>query len=349
MLAHGDKFSLLPNNECEYEIRIIRVEPDENILAGTSAASPQAEPATSTSELRIRNAMEINTNLEAGNMATSLSQILGTSRSNGNEVDLDRTPSPEFLDAPLMQQPVVSTSPQSSANHAQSSPSRASRKRSIEESSDDDAPKKPRSSSPPLNFQPIAEENPDGISSSTSATAKELPGPAKDSAAAPSVKVKPDPDSSSSTSAAAGPSVGAIKPDPDAATSTSAQVKVEGSKAPANPQNANQPNQKPAGRASCDFGIRCYRSTPEHRAEFAHPANADYRRPDYPPAPADAPQCSFGAACYRRNPEHFRDNQHPPSSESILEIFVNTDWNSFCNFRCLHNATCCCRSHLRRA
>lgn len=67
-------------------------------------------------------------------------------------------------------------------------------------------------------------------------------------------------------------------------------------------------------RDSCEFGIRCYRRTPDHRAQLAHPGDNDYRRPNYPPAPPNAPPCPFGASCYRRNPQHFIDFSHPDSS-----------------------------------
>ncbi|XP_055635830.1 aprataxin and PNK-like factor isoform X2 [Toxorhynchites rutilus septentrionalis] len=70
----------------------------------------------------------------------------------------------------------------------------------------------------------------------------------------------------------------------------------------------------PPPRPSCEFGIRCYRHTADHRAQFAHPNDNDYRRPTFPAAPDDAPHCPFGASCYRRNPMHFREYQHPDST-----------------------------------
>lgn len=51
-----------------------------------------------------------------------------------------------------------------------------------------------------------------------------------------------------------------------------------------------------------------------HRAEKAHPGDADYRRPNFPPAPPNAPDCPFGNLCYRRNPLHFQEYKHPTSS-----------------------------------
>lgn len=67
-------------------------------------------------------------------------------------------------------------------------------------------------------------------------------------------------------------------------------------------------------RASCEFGIRCYRKTIEHRRESAHPGDSDYRRPNFPPAPPGSPMCPYGPSCYRRNPDHFQEFAHPASS-----------------------------------
>lgn len=59
------------------------------------------------------------------------------------------------------------------------------------------------------------------------------------------------------------------------------------------------------------------RRNADHRAEFAHPKDPDYRRPCFPanitPLPS-APMCQYGSTCYRRNPEHFRHYKHPDPS-----------------------------------
>ena len=91
---------------------------------------------------------------------------------------------------------------------------------------------------------------------------------------------------------------------------------ANGDNAAANvPANPVAVNADPEVRASCQYGIRCYRATQEHRAELAHPGDADYRRPIFPGAPVDAPHCPFWAACYRRNPQHFQDYTHPEPSK----------------------------------
>lgn len=114
------------------------------------------------------------------------------------------------------------------------------------------------------------------------------------------VAVKADPDTGEASTSQAKPS--------DSAASTSEEaVKAEIKKETADSTSSPL-------RPSCEFGIRCYRRTVEHRTQFAHPNDSDYRRPTFAPAPSDAPQCPYGASCYRRNPQHFRDFQHPDST-----------------------------------
>ncbi|XP_035782691.1 aprataxin and PNK-like factor isoform X1 [Anopheles albimanus] len=115
--------------------------------------------------------------------------------------------------------------------------------------------------------------------------------------------IKADPDQTPCASI-----VMAVKPDPEMLDAAN-NVKPIVSSTPTLPANT-----APL-RPSCDFGIRCYRAGSDHRAQFAHPGDRDYRRPNFPPAPPGAPLCPFGAKCYRRNPQHFVDFQHPdPSS-----------------------------------
>jgi aprataxin and PNK-like factor len=89
------------------------------------------------------------------------------------------------------------------------------------------------------------------------------------------VKIKPDPDSTTiqqNPSTSTGIRITKIKQEPDA--SKMPKVKIE-----------------PPSRPSCEFGIRCYRQTPDHRRNFAHPNDSDYRRPSYPNAPPGTPPC----------------------------------------------------------
>lgn len=111
-----------------------------------------------------------------------------------------------------------------------------------------------------------------------------------------------------------------IKPDPDAAESSSGTKSTEDQQPPAvEVKKESADSTGPPLRPSCQFGIACYRHTSDHRTQFAHPHDSDYRRPALPPAPDDAPECPFGASCYRRNPQHFREYKHPDSSRYSLQ------------------------------
>lgn len=123
--------------------------------------------------------------------------------------------------------------------------------------------------------------------------------------------IKPDPDSTNKqTPNSPTPSVSNVKQEPD-----SSSLKTEDN----SPNASNQ--QHSAIRQSCDFGVRCFRHTAEHRRDFAHPGDSDYRRPTYPPAAPNSPRCPFWAACYRRNPDHFRQFEHPPPCKFTFFIF----------------------------
>ncbi|XP_052865290.1 aprataxin and PNK-like factor isoform X2 [Anopheles cruzii] len=117
------------------------------------------------------------------------------------------------------------------------------------------------------------------------------------------VSVKPDPDAAGSVKPDP-EAAGSVKPDPDAAVDSKDGIFQL---LPTLPDTSTL-------RPSCEFGIRCYRGGRDHRDQFAHPGDRDYRRPYFPPAPADAPFCPYGARCYRRNPQHFVDFQHYDSN-----------------------------------
>lgn len=316
-LKNSDKFSLLPNSEYEYEVKITN-DANENPV--------ESSACTSAVGMRVRNVVEINVNLQAGNMATSLSQIIGTSTNeeadttneegveiNRDQEDLERTPSPDMLVAP--------------SDFVQASPSRSSRKRSFEGDAEgsEESNKRVKSST----------DHENAVSCSTT---NAEPTGSDDHVNPPAVLIKPDPDSTSvSTSAATITSTSVttssssttepkIKPDPDGSPSTTSGATVAASSSDAvkkeNPNSSPSqsaqatPTSTPGIRPSCEFGIRCYRNTPDHMREVAHPSDADYRRPSYPPADAGAPNCPWGASCYRRNPDHFRQLQHPSSSSN---------------------------------
>ncbi|KAG5670966.1 hypothetical protein PVAND_001194 [Polypedilum vanderplanki] len=232
-LGNRDMFSLLPN---EFEFTI-KIEDNEN-----------------TSAFRVRPINEINDNLEAGEMAVSLSQIMG----ENNVADSNTSNVPDDNN-----QAVTSTTT--------SNVSSSARKRSLDvsqEESNDIKKIKPSSSNADTS-QPSSQSE----------------------QASSNVEVKSEPvvvKAESTTTA-------------DNNASTSCQSN----------QNPAQQNLRP----SCEFGIRCYRLTDDHRRAYAHPMDADYRRPHFPPSEVGAPRCPYWDACYRRNPEHFRTMEHPPADQ----------------------------------
>lgn len=135
-----------------------------------------------------------------------------------------------------------------------------------------------------------------------------LPAPAQVQA----VRVKPEPLSqptATSTTNTTGASSSSDSTIPDA------KVKPEPAQAASVPADSAPEQTRP----SCNFGIRCYLNSADHRRDHAHPFDADYRRPTYPDPPAGTPPCPFGAACYRRNPEHFMRLSHPPPTQYVAQ------------------------------
>uniref|UniRef100_A0A1Q3F7C5 PBZ-type domain-containing protein n=1 Tax=Culex tarsalis TaxID=7177 RepID=A0A1Q3F7C5_CULTA len=157
-------------------------------------------------------------------------------------------------------------------------------KRKNGEDSEGDSSKRPRNE---------ADDVEDGVVDSAA-----VPESPSFEATTPTV-VKPDPDGNEAAEASSSSSAPPQQPDEN----PTVEVKKE-----------TADSTGPPLRPSCQFGIACYRHTADHRSEFAHPHDVDYRRPALPPAPDDAPHCPFGAACYRRNPVHFREYQHPDST-----------------------------------
>lgn len=312
-LAHSDKFSLLPN-EFEYEIKIVRdeIEHNENLAGIADVAPPVIEKAQ---EMRVRNILEINDRLEAGNMPTSLSQINEDNQTtNNNQTAVEPVIQDEVPEPPHPNSPGTSLAKPSTP---------ATRKRSVSEHSNEGESSKKLKPSPPL-LQPNTAESPDETPSSTTnivpqeqdadkrSESQSAPSPVEGETA--KVQIKPDPDSTTPVASSSNVAISApnIKPDPEA---PAVSCKTENDAATDNaPNQRNDQSANSSLRPSCQFGVRCYRVTQEHRNEFAHPSDADYRRPNFPPPAADAPPCPFGAACYRRNPSHFQDFRHPPSS-----------------------------------
>lgn len=171
-------------------------------------------------------------------------------------------------------------------------------------------------------------------SHSDSATSQAESAVEEDAAKKPKIEPVQDETPASSSSA---PLVSVIKPDPDSTNSndqkknsttmpSASNVNVKQEPDSSSVKTEDTSNDQPAApaqphqnlRASCDFGVRCFRHTPEHRQEFAHPGDADYRRPAFPPAAPNSPRCPFWESCYRRNPDHFRQFEHPSSCKWIF-------------------------------
>jgi aprataxin and PNK-like factor len=224
-----------------------------------------------------------------------------SSSSQNRSEDPERTPSPEFFTA---RQGEISSNAVSS--------SRVSLKRaSDDETLSDEQTKRPKTSE-------------------TDATVT-IPNQSHNDPSTSAVVIKPDPDAQEVPQAPSSTSNNVIstliKPDPDApdtlaptSSSTSTVtpvVKADPEVVKADPEPV-APSTNRAIRESCQFGIRCYNRTQNHRQAMAHPSDVDYRRPDFGSPPPNTPDCPFGASCYRRNPGHFQRLRHPPSGKILI-------------------------------
>lgn len=268
LLGDSDRFSLLPE-EFEWTIKI---EKD----------SDQSEVPTST--FRIRQTDEINANL---------TQLL---RDDYETPDLERTPSPENLRPPDNHQ-----FNQDDALVAQAISS-SSRKRSFDNSGETEN----------LEIKKLKQ-----VSSSaevpSSTTSENIQQTTSDSSVVPQSNdsstllnnIKSDPDNNSTE-------ISDQQKSADQNTATTSTIKTESTenndqhpsssnsdtkvdtstvKKEDNPDNSSC--QQQAVRPSCEFGIRCYRMTDDHRREYAHPMDNDYRRPNFPAAPQNGKYVIF--------------------------------------------------------
>lgn len=173
----------------------------------------------------------------------------------------------------------------------------------------------------PENLRPPADDPEQPPEISNSSNKRPFQAAEVDEAPSPSKRTRTD-DSEATTSTSLNPPVDEvvrnIKPDPDSTTalpattsSTQPAATVKTEPDDVKPEVKPDPNLRP----SCEHGIRCFRYSPEHRRDFAHPQDPDYRRPSFPDPPSGTPPCPWGASCYRRNPAHFHSLSHPSSSE----------------------------------
>jgi aprataxin and PNK-like factor len=303
ILGDSDRFSLLPE-EFEWTIKIEQ-ENDQN------------ENPTST--FRIRQTDEINANLTQllrEGCETPDLEGCETPDLEGRETpDLERTPSPENLRPPQNYH-----NNQEDALVAQEVSS-SSRKRSFDNSGETENLEIKKQKQVPCAQVPSSTTS-ENVQQTTSDSSV-VPQSSDSNSSTLLTNIKPDPDSTEINNQQNPtdqnvPSTSTIKTEPaenndQHPSSSNSDVKVDTStvKKEENPDNSSC--QQQTVRPSCEFGIRCYRMTDDHRREYSHPMENDYRRPNFPPAPANAPRCPYWDACYRRNPDHFREMAHPSS------------------------------------
>jgi hypothetical protein len=205
---------------------------------------------------RVRRTQEINDNL---------TQLLRDGSVTPDLPDLERTPSPENL-----------RGPESLDSSAQVPVSTTSRKRSCDEPNESCDAKKMRESNmsqvPTSTTSEVSLPNIPQVSNDSSSNTELLPN------------IKPDPDSTEANPSNDPnlPTTSAIKTEPidnpTSSSTTSSATKPDPS-AVKTEDDACCGQQQPNVRPSCEFGIRCYRMTDDHRREYAHPMDCDYRRP----------------------------------------------------------------------
>ncbi|XP_061579805.1 aprataxin and PNK-like factor isoform X2 [Cololabis saira] len=62
-------------------------------------------------------------------------------------------------------------------------------------------------------------------------------------------------------------------------------------------------------RQPCPYGKDCYRKNPLHFQDCSHPGDADYKD-DEEEDEAGRPECPYGTDCYRKNPLHRKEYKH---------------------------------------
>lgn len=262
LLGDSDRFSLLPE-EFEWTIKIEQ-DNDQNEIP--------------TSTFRIRQTDEINANL---------TQLL---RDDCETPDLERTPSPENLRPPDSFQFSQEDAPVAQAI------SSSSRKRSFDNSGEAENLEIKKLKQVSSSAEVPSSTTSENIQQTTSASSAVVPQSSDSSSSTLLNNIKPDPDNSTEISDQQKPTdqniatTSAIKTEPTEnndqhPSSSNSDTKVDTStvKKEDNPDNSSC--QQQAVRPSCEFGIRCYRMTDDHRREYAHPMDNDYRRPNFPAAP----------------------------------------------------------------
>ncbi|CAO1424740.1 unnamed protein product [Diamesa serratosioi] len=326
ILGHGHYFSLLPNEHI-YEIRVT----DEN-LAGNQNTT------TTSSDSQILNNTDQNHNATSNPCSSSSRSITPNLDEDDyvclvfdsymNEIIPQSIPSSSRTKRPANQE----------ANEEEIKKMKDNESDAINIKPDPDAPVD-LSTTPSSTVLPIIKPDPDApVDQNITEANTVIPiikpdpdAPIDQSTATSSTVlpiIKPDPDAAVDLSTIPSSTVlPIIKPDPDGPSTSSSSSPVKSEQGSTNNTTPNQ-------RTVCQFGIKCYRIQGDHRRDFAHPGDIDYRRPDFLPAPDTAPDCEYGASCYRRNPLHFL---HQPASKNALHVYTaDADFDDYGIFRAAH-------------
>ena len=278
ILRDSDKFSLLPD-EFEWTVRI---EQEINV---------QNDNPTST--FRVRQTDEINANLtQILREEYEIRALEGreTPDLDGRETpdNLDDRETPDNLDGretPDNLLPLERIQNDTEDALVTETVSSSSRKRSLDSSNDTEGIETKK-----LKQAQVSSSSTSGNVQQTISDTAAVPQSSDSSNNTITTNIKPDPDSTEMNNQQNMPdqnipTTSTIKTEPterydQQPSSSNSDVKVDTSAV----KTEDNPEQQSV-RPSCEFGIRCYRMTDDHRREYAHPMDNDYRRPNFPPAP----------------------------------------------------------------
>ncbi|XP_061715433.1 aprataxin and PNK-like factor isoform X2 [Cydia pomonella] len=299
VLNHGDRFGLLPGSYW-YEVLHCTTETDSQAtdVSNTEELDPGEDKNDQDSQIdQTLNAENVNSNVneERKNQEEDNEDSVLNFDLNETVENAGRSESPSLLDQQNEQNsPHQQIGPSSPTTTEQTDPPEPTPTDPPEPTTPTDPPEPTASTYPPEPIAPEAEVKRDQEPSESPLKRTHSPegddGAKRIKTEPPEVKeellVKQEPDASNG----AGPSSGQ-------ADQASASNATDG-KAPPSPVPP---------RERCMYGADCYRRNPVHKAQFAHPRDADWG------AGARAP-CPYGAACRKRDPRHWRLHSHPPQA-----------------------------------
>lgn len=88
------------------------------------------------------------------------------------------------------------------------------------------------------------------------------------------------------------------------------------------PNQRNSPSSTPQQplnheREGCRYMNNCYRNNPQHKRDFSHPTDSDWKQGE----------CPYGTRCYRKNPVHKQRYTHTKRQAAIQAIDRVADLN----------------------